>query len=130
MCLYTHLFPLYIYIIFSSLFNLCHDSFENSWTTAHKATLSMEFPRKEYWSGLPFPSPGDLPDPGIEPVYPALQADSLALSHWVSLIYIIYKCAYIYIYIYIYMCVCVCVCVCVIHNKIKCHMEMHDKYEN
>ena len=39
--------------------------------------LSMEFSRQEYWSGLPFPSPGDLPDPGIEPGSPALQADSL-----------------------------------------------------
>ena len=37
----------------------------------------MGFPRQEYWSGLPFPSPGDLPDPGIEPMSPALQADSL-----------------------------------------------------
>ena len=37
----------------------------------------MEFSRQEYWSGLPFPSPGDLPDPGIEPVSPAFQADSL-----------------------------------------------------
>ena len=42
---------------------------------------SMEFPRQEYWSGVPFPPPGDLPDPGIEPTSPALQADSLALSH-------------------------------------------------
>ena len=39
------------------------------------------FSRQEYWSGLPCPSPGDLPDPGIEPVSPALQADSLPLSH-------------------------------------------------
>jgi len=37
----------------------------------------MEFSRQKYWSGLPFPSPGDLPDPGIEPMSPALQADSL-----------------------------------------------------
>ena len=37
----------------------------------------MEFPRQEYWSGLPFPSPGNLPDPGFEPLFPALQADSL-----------------------------------------------------
>ena len=44
---------------------------------AHQAPLSMEFPRREYWSGLPFSSPGDLPDPGIEPRSPALQADSL-----------------------------------------------------
>ena len=39
---------------------------------AHNAPLSMEFPRQEYWSGLPFPSPGDLPDPGIGPKPPAL----------------------------------------------------------
>ena len=43
------------------------DSFETPWTVAHQAPLSMGFSRQEYWSGLPFPSPGDLPDPGIEP---------------------------------------------------------------
>ena len=47
------------------------------WTVACKAPLSMGFSRQEYWSGLPFLSPGDLPDPGIEPQSPALQADSL-----------------------------------------------------
>ena len=41
----------------------------------------MRFPRQEYWDGLPFPSPGDLPDPGIKPVSPALEVDSLPLSH-------------------------------------------------
>ena len=46
-------------------------------TVAHQAPLSKGFSRQEYWSGLPFPSPGDLPDPGIEPTFPALQADSL-----------------------------------------------------
>ena len=45
--------------------------------TAHQVPLSMEFPRQEYWSGLPFPSPGDLPNPGIEPRSPALQTDAL-----------------------------------------------------
>ena len=44
---------------------------------AHQAPLSTEFSRQEYWSGLPFPTPGDLPDPGIKPGSPALQADSL-----------------------------------------------------
>ena len=44
----------------------------NPWTVAHQAPLSMGFPRPEYWSGLPFPSPGDLPGPGIEPASPAL----------------------------------------------------------
>ena len=47
------------------------------WTVAHQAPLSMEFSKKEYWSGLPFPSPGDLSDPGIKPRSPALQADAL-----------------------------------------------------
>ena len=46
-------------------------------TVAYQAPLSMGFFRKEYWSGLPFPSPGDLPDSGIKPGSPALQADSL-----------------------------------------------------
>ena len=46
---------------------------------AHQAPLSMGFSRQEYWSGLPFPSPGDLPNPGIEPGSPALQADALFL---------------------------------------------------
>ena len=51
--------------------------FGTIWTVAYLAPLSMGFPRQEYWSGLPFPSPGDLPDPGIEPRSPALQADTL-----------------------------------------------------
>ena len=46
--------------------------FETQWTVAYHAPLSMGFPRQEYWSGLPFPSPEDLPDPGIEPGSPAL----------------------------------------------------------
>ena len=46
----------------------------------------MESPRQEYWSGLPFPSPGDLPDPGIEPGSSALQADSLTVSYQGTLI--------------------------------------------
>ena len=46
-------------------------------TAVYQASLSMGFSRQEYWSGLPFPSPGDLPDPGIDPRSPALQADAL-----------------------------------------------------
>ena len=46
-------------------------------TVAYPAPLSMGFSRQEYWSGLPFPSPGDLPDPGIKPGFPTLEADSL-----------------------------------------------------
>ena len=48
------------------------------WTVAYQDPLSMGFSRQEYWSGLPFPSPGDLPDPGIELGSPALQADATA----------------------------------------------------
>ena len=52
------------------------------WTVAHQVPLSMVFSKEEYWSGLPFPSPGDVPDPGIEPASPALAGkDSLSLSH-------------------------------------------------
>ena len=48
------------------------------WTIARQASLSRGFSKQEYWSGLPFPSPGDLPNPGIEPESPALQADALS----------------------------------------------------
>ena len=65
--------------------------FATVWTVVHQVPLSMEFSRQRYWSGLPFPTPGDLPNPGIKPVSPVapvLQADSLPLSHqgspWVS----------------------------------------------
>ena len=51
--------------------------FGTPWTVPYQAPLSMEFSRQEYWSGLPFPSPGDLPNPGIKPGSSALQADTL-----------------------------------------------------
>ena len=56
-------------------------------TVTHQAPLFMGFSRQKYWSGLPWPPPGDLPNPGIKPVPPAaatLQADSLPLNHWGS----------------------------------------------
>ena len=53
---------------------LMSESLAIPWTIAFQAPLSMGFPRQEYWSGLPFPSPGDLPRPGIEPTSPALAA--------------------------------------------------------
>ena len=58
--------------------------FVTPWTVAHQAPLSVRFSRQEYWSGLPCPPPGDLPNPGMEPespVSPELQVDSLLLSH-------------------------------------------------
>ena len=51
--------------------------FATPWTVAHQAPPSMGFSRQEYWSGVPCPSPGDLPNPGIEPRSPALPADTL-----------------------------------------------------
>ena len=54
--------------------------FATLWTVAYQAPLSMKFSRQEYWSGLPFPSPGDLPNPEMEPGSPAIQADALLLE--------------------------------------------------
>ena len=62
--------------------------FATPWTVARQAPLSMGLSRQEYWNGLPFPPPGDLPDPGIKPALlrsSASQVDSLLLSHWGSL---------------------------------------------
>ena len=56
--------------------------FVNQWIVAYQAPLFMGFSRQEYWSGLPFSSPADLPDPGIELRSPTLQEDSLPLNHW------------------------------------------------
>ena len=56
------------------------DSFATPWTVAHQTPLSIGFPKQEYWSGLPSPSPGDLPDSRIKPTSPAWQEDSLLLS--------------------------------------------------
>ena len=53
-----------------------------SWTVAYQAPLSMEFSRQQYWSGLLFSIPGDLPNPGIKPGSPSLQADALASEPW------------------------------------------------
>ena len=55
--------------------------FATPWTVTCQAPLSKRFPRQEYWNGLPIPSPGDLPDPGIEPTSSTLLVDSLPLSH-------------------------------------------------
>ena len=63
----------------------CVRLFATPWTITQQAPLSMGFSRQEYWSGLPFPPPGDLPNPRIKTassVAPALQVDSLPMSHW------------------------------------------------
>ena len=68
------------YIKLSVSRSVVPDSLRPPWTAAHQAPLSTRFSRQGYWSGLPFPSPGDLPNPGIEPGSPALQADSLPIE--------------------------------------------------
>ena len=83
---YLHSFKRYlwaIYYMLSLMFSLSimSDSFATPWTVAHKAPLSMGFPRQEYWSGLPFPSPGALLNPGLNPCLPYQQGDSLPLRH-------------------------------------------------
>ena len=60
---------------------LCLTLLPPPWTVARQAPLSMGFSRQEYWSALPFPSPADLPDPGIEPERPALAGGFFTLSH-------------------------------------------------
>ena len=78
-------FFLNFYIMIESVRQLsCVWLFETPWTITHQAHPSMGFSRQEYWSGLPCPPPGDLPDPGVKPAspeVPALQVDSLLLSH-------------------------------------------------
>ena len=66
-------------------------SFVTPWTVLQQAPVSMGFSRQEYWSGLLFSSPEDHPNPGIEHVSPAWQADSLLLSHQGSPLYIHFK---------------------------------------
>ena len=71
--IYFHLYKLWKVLTVSR--SVMSDSLQPQWTIAHQAPLSMDFSRQEYWSGLPFFSPRDLPDPGIEPRFPALQVD-------------------------------------------------------
>ena len=83
------------------------DSLRPQWIVAHKAPLSIRFSRQEYQSGFPFPSPGDLPDPGTEPRSFSLQADTLPseppgrpILYWrfSLVIYFIHSSIYIYVY--------------------------------
>ena len=77
------------------LFSCCHVQLSATpWTVAYQAPLSKGFSKQEYWIGLPFPSPGDIPDPGIEAGSPELQAGSLPLSHLgsPSTLLVKYKC--------------------------------------
>ena len=63
---------IYTYICAVPIYSVMSDSFVTSWIVAHQVPLSMGFSKQEYWSGLPFPSPGDLLNPGIKPSSPTL----------------------------------------------------------
>ena len=119
------------------------NSFAIPWTIAHHVPLSIGFPREEYRSGLPFPSPGDLPNPGIKLASPAWHADSLLLSHQGSpILYIIhiifvYNMYVIYVYtiyayvdninnIYIYnIYMCIMYTLCIIYIFIHTHAYIY-----
>ena len=75
--------------------------FVTLWTVACQSPLSMGFSRQEYWSGLPFPSSGDLPNPGTEPWSHTLQADSFLSEPLVKPI-----CMYVCMYVCTYICIC------------------------
>ena len=74
----------FFHICACSITSVVSQLFVTLWTVAPQAPLSMRFSRQEYWSGLPRPPPGCLPNPGIEPAFPVLQVDSLLLNHWGS----------------------------------------------
>ena len=74
MILYIYIYT-YIYTHGGGLVTKLCPTLATPWTAAHQAPLPVGFSRQEYWSGLPFPSPGDLSNPGIKPGTPALQAD-------------------------------------------------------
>ena len=98
MCVHTHIHRdehVYTYIIYGSLVAKSCPTFATPWTVARQAPLSMGFSRQEYWSGLPIPSPGDLPNPGIKPRFPALQADDLLTELLGKPLYYIYLVPYI-----------------------------------
>ena len=85
------------------------DSLWPPWTVAHQVPLSIELSRKEHWSGLPFPSPGDLPDPGIEPASPvslALVAGFFTTEPTEKVLSAKYLLKYIYIFTYVYIWLC------------------------
>ena len=79
-----------MFCLFLSLFSKSCPTLVTPWTVACQAALSMGFFRQDYWSGLPFPSPGDCPKAGVKPGSPALKAGSL-LSHEGSRIFQLWK---------------------------------------
>ena len=91
-----------VLLLFSHL--VLSNSSVTAWTVALQAPMSMDFSRQEYWSGLPFPFPGDLPNPGIESMSPALQVNLLPVSHQGSP----------------FQCICSEHCICILYTYIIC----------
>ena len=125
MCVYTHTHThayayiqnvnTYVYtcIVCTHLLLFSHaivsDSFVTPWTVVHLAPLSMGFPSQEYWSGLPFPPPGDIHNPGIKPMSSAL-ADGFFTTEPRG------KCVYVYcMHMYNTVCVCISHFLCMLH---------------
>ena len=126
MCVCTHIHTymrVYICMLACVLSHFsCVQFCATLWIVAHQAPLFMGFSRQEYWSGLPCPPPGDLPDPGVKPmspVSPALQADSLPLSHQGS------PCVYRFIYIHIFLHVNIYFILLIIFIYTHTHTHMH-----
>ena len=96
MCIYVYVRKMKVKVLVAqSCLTLC-----DFMDCSHQATLSVELSRLEYWSVQPFPSPGDLSDPGIKPKFPALQVDSLPSEKPGKPLICI--CAYVYVYLYIH----------------------------
>ena len=113
----AHFYPASVALLSPSRVRL----FVAPWTVAHQAPPSMGFSRQEYWGGLPFPSPGELPDPGIKPESPVWQCVCVCKYICMCDVYI-----NIYIYIYIYInvnyvyCICMYLCMlCFFHYDVK-----------
>ena len=87
----------------------CVQLFATPWTVAHQIPLSLEFSRQEYWSRLPFLSPGDLPNLGIKPRSPALAHGSFTIGTWILYHWHVHIweapiCTCVHIYVYVYVC--------------------------
>ena len=109
LCVCVCVVCVYLFVCISKVKSLSRvQLFATLWAVAHQAPPSMEVSRQVDGSGLPFPSPGDLPDPGMEPRSPALQADALFSEPPGKPL-----CIYLYVFLRVCVFVCMCLCVCI-----------------
>ena len=93
MCVVLATVPWVVWVLFLACMLSCSVVSDSLWPhglLAHQAPLSMGFSRQEYWSGLPFPSPGDLPDPEINPTSPALAGGFFTRGTWEAPLFVVY----------------------------------------